>query len=340
MDGGQGIAGQGHHILYRDHIRVFAQQLFIVAVHLPQRVLRQLLGEPRHIVGAVPALRRRVEFREDRPLLQICFHILFSDFIAPGFLTRPLAGHLAAFEQVQRRGLADVADSFCAVKKLVFEEKAFTMRQLVEALQHDFQGYEDIRVQLLKDAPKYGNNDPYVDEIARKILTYFCDEVGQYRNLRGGVFVPGQYSNSANVPFGEDCGATPNGRHAHTPIAEACSPSHGSEKNGPTQAALSVAHLDHVLVTNGTQYNQKYHPNALKGEKGIASLAALIKTFFEAGGFHIQFNVVSAETLRKAQKEPEKYRDLVVRVAGYTAFFVDLNKAIQDDIIDRTEMSF
>ena len=111
VDGGQGVAGQGHHILYRDHIRVFAQQLFIVAVHLPQRVLRQLLGEPRHIVGAVPALRRRIEFRENRPLLQICFHILFSDFIAPGFLTRPLAGHLAAFEQVQRRGLADVADS-------------------------------------------------------------------------------------------------------------------------------------------------------------------------------------------------------------------------------------
>ena len=111
VDGGQGVAGQGYHILYRDHIRVFAQQLFIVAVHLPQRVLRQLLGEPRHIVGAVPALRRRVEFRENRPFLQICFHILFSDFIAPGFLTRPLTGHLAAFEQVQRRGLADVADS-------------------------------------------------------------------------------------------------------------------------------------------------------------------------------------------------------------------------------------
>ena len=111
VDGGQGVAGQGYHILYRDHIRVFAQQLFIVAVHLPQRVLRQLLGEPRHIVGAVPALRRRVEFRENRPLLQICFHILFSDFIAPGFLTRPLTGHLAAFEQVQRRGLADVADT-------------------------------------------------------------------------------------------------------------------------------------------------------------------------------------------------------------------------------------
>ena len=111
VDGGQGVAGQGHHILYRDHIRVFAQQLFIIAVHLPQRVLGQLLGEPRHIVGAVPALRRRVELREDRPLLQVCFHILFSDFIAPGFLTRPLAGHLATFEQMQRRGLADMADA-------------------------------------------------------------------------------------------------------------------------------------------------------------------------------------------------------------------------------------
>ena len=111
VDGGQGVAGQSYHILYRDHIRVFAQQLFIVAVHLPQRVLRQLLGEPRHIVGAVPSLRRRVEFRENRPFLQICFHILFSDFIAPGFLAGPLAGHLAAFEQVQRRGLADVADA-------------------------------------------------------------------------------------------------------------------------------------------------------------------------------------------------------------------------------------
>lgn len=111
VDGGQGVAGQGHHILYRDHIRVFAQQLFIVAVHLPQSVLRQLLGEPRHIVGAVPSLRRRIEFRKNRLLLQICFHILFSDFIAPGFLTRPLAGHLATFEQMQRRGLADVAYS-------------------------------------------------------------------------------------------------------------------------------------------------------------------------------------------------------------------------------------
>lgn len=237
-------------------------------------------------------------------------------------------------------GIADVADSFAAVKKLVFEQKEMTMKELMDAVHSNFEGYDDLRIALMKDAPKYGNNEAYVDDIARHVLTYFAEEVGQYRNLRGGCFVPGQYSNSANVPFGEDCGATPNGRKANTPIAEACSPCHGSELNGPTQAALSVAHLDHVLYTNGTQYNQKYHPQTLAGEKGLESLVALIESFFAAGGFHIQFNVVSAETLRKAQKDPEKYRDLVVRVAGYTAFFVDLNKQIQDDIIGRTEMSF
>lgn len=237
-------------------------------------------------------------------------------------------------------GIADLADSFAAIKKLVFTEGKLTMGELMEALRADFAGYEDLRVSLLRDAPKYGNNDPYVDDIARNILSYFAEEVGQYRNLRGGWFVPGQYSNSANVPFGDACGATPNGRKAHTPIAEACTPCHGSEQNGPTQAALSVAHLDHVLFTNGTQYNQKYHPNTLKGEKGLESLVHVIRTFFEAGGFHIQFNVVSGDTLRAAQAEPEKYRDLVVRVAGYTAFFVDLNKEVQDDIIDRTELSF
>ena len=237
-------------------------------------------------------------------------------------------------------GIADLADSFAAIKMLVFEKQTTTMPELMRALKANFEGYGDLRIALLRDAPKYGNNDAYVDNIARKILTFFAEEVSQYRNLRGGYFVPGQYSNSANVPFGDDCGATPNGRKAHAPIAEACTPSHGSEHNGPTQAALSVAHLDHVLFQNGTQYNQKYHPNTLKGEKGLSSLVDVIRSFFAAGGFHIQFNVVSSDTLRKAQKDPEKYRDLVVRVAGYTAFFIDLNKEVQDDIIDRTELSF
>ena len=118
------------------------------------------------------------------------------------------------------------------------------------------------------------------------------------------------------------------------------SPSHGAEKNGPTQAALSVAGLDHLIITNGSQYNQKYHPSALAGEKGLRSLVDVIETFFEAGGYHLQFNVVSADTLRAAQREPQAYRDLVVRVAGYTAFFVDLNRELQNDIIERTEMEF
>ena len=148
------------------------------------------------------------------------------------------------------------------------------------------------------------------------------------------------YSNSANVPLGAAVAALPNGRKSGEPIAEACSPSHGSEKDGPTQAALSVASLDHILITNGSQYNQKYHPSALAGEKGIRSLAQLIRTYFDMGGYHIQFNVVSSDTLRAAQKEPQKYKDLVVRVAGYTAFFTDLNPDIQNDIIDRTEMDF
>ncbi|MEI6102225.1 MAG: pyruvate formate lyase family protein, partial [Eubacteriales bacterium] len=236
-------------------------------------------------------------------------------------------------------GLADTSDSFAAIKKLVFEEGKYSLNEILEALKTDFEGDEELRIALMKDAPKFGNNDPYVDSIAREISTMYCSEVGIYKNLRGGHFVPGLYSVSANVPIGSFIGAMPNGRKAKTPVAEACSPTHGVEKVGPTQAAMSVAHLDHVLVTNGTQYNQKYHPSALEGQKGLESLADLIEVFFEEGGYHIQFNVVSGETLRKAQSRPEKYRDIVVRVAGYTAFFVDLNKATQDDLIDRTEMN-
>jgi formate C-acetyltransferase len=237
-------------------------------------------------------------------------------------------------------GLADAADSLAAIKKIVFEEGILSISTVLEALAADFKGYEQVRHTLLKCAPKYGNNDPSVDRLARSLSSFFCKEVGQYGNPRGGVFVPGLYSVSANVPIGRYVGATPDGRRAFTPVAEACSPTHGSDVHGPTQAALSVAHLDHIVATNGTQYNQKYHPSVLEGIKGTQSLVDLVQTFFEEGGYHIQFNVVSGETLRKAQKNPEKYRDLVIRVAGYSAFFVDLDETIQEDIIQRTEFKF
>ena len=193
---------------------------------------------------------------------------------------------------------------------------------------------------LRKDVVKYGNNDERTNRIADKLASRFAQTIGSCKNPRGGFFIPGMYSNSANVPLGAVVGALPNGRRAFAPIAEACSPSHGSEKCGPTQAALSVASIDHVQFTNGTQYNQKYHPSALRGQEGLHALCGLIQAFFARGGYHIQFNVVSSEVLKQAQKNPEQYKDLVVRVAGYTAFFVDLNVDIQNDIIDRTEMDF
>lgn len=237
-------------------------------------------------------------------------------------------------------GLADTADAFAAIKKLVFEEGRLSLEEIRSAMDSNFEGFEEVRTTLVKGAPKYGNNDPYVDGIARQIQVMFCEEVNGYANPRGGHFDAGMYSVSANVPIGSFVGATPNGRLAYTPVAEACSATHGSEVNGPTASALSIASLDHCIVANGTQYNQKYHPNTLAGRKGLACLADLIETYFEKGGYHIQFNVVSADTLRRAQENPEKYRDVVVRVAGYTCFFIDLPKGTQDDVIDRTEMSF
>ncbi len=249
-------------------------------------------------------------------------------------------GALYNHDGPQGVGLADTADSLAVIKKLVYEERELSVDELITAMSADFVGFEEMRRRIRKIVPRYGNNKPYVDSLARDVASYFCKEVEKHRNPRGGLFVPGLYSVSANVPIGKYIGATPNGRGAREPVAEACSPTHGSEQHGPTQAALSVAHLDHLLATNGTQYNQKFLPSALAGTKGLHALVDLIKTFFAEGGYHIQFNVISAQKLRDAQKHPEKYRDLVIRVAGYSAFFVDLDVSIQEDIIQRTEMQF
>ena len=264
---------------------------------------------------------------------------LTDDCIARGIEVQS-GGAEYNYDGIQGVGFADVIDGLAAIQQLVYQEKKLTMDRLMAALDHNFEGYEDILLMLRKDVVKYGNNDERTNRIADKLASRFAQTIGSCKNPRGGFFIPGMYSNSANVPLGAVVGALPNGRRAFAPIAEACSPSHGSEKCGPTQAALSVASIDHVQFTNGTQYNQKYHPSALRGQEGLQALCGLIRAFFERGGYHIQFNVVSSEVLKQAQKNPDQYKDLVVRVAGYTAFFVDLNVDIQNDIIDRTEMDF
>ena len=199
---------------------------------------------------------------------------------------------------------------------------------------------EYIRQMLINGAPKYGNDLDEADDMAREAALIYCTEVQRYKNPRGGQFQPGLYPVSANVPMGQACGATADGRLAGQPLAEGVSPISGYDKNGPTAALNSVSKLDHFIASNGTLLNQKFHPSALSGQEGLNNLAALVRSYFDHKGMHVQFNVIGKETLEKAQQNPEKYKNLVVRVAGYSAHFVSLDKTIQDDIISRTEQHF
>lgn len=199
---------------------------------------------------------------------------------------------------------------------------------------------EALRQMLINRAPKYGNDDAYADLVAHDCALIYCREVEKYTNPRGGKFQPGLYPVSANVPLGTVVGATPDGRRAGTPLADGVSPASGTDITGPTAAVQSVAQLDHVIASNGTLLNMKFHPNALKDERGLQNLIGVTETFFNRGGTHIQYNVISRDVLLDAQKNPDKYQGMVVRVAGYSAFFTALDKAIQDDIITRTEQMF
>ncbi|MEE1278257.1 MAG: glycine radical domain-containing protein, partial [Acutalibacteraceae bacterium] len=185
--------------------------------------------------------------------------------------------------------------------------------------------------------PKFGNDIKEIDMFARDIAYTYTKPVEKYKNPRGGVYQAGLYPVSANVPLGAQTGATPDGRLAFTPIADGVSPAAGRDVSGPTAAANSVSKLDHFIASNGTLYNMKFHPSALAGDSGIESFISLVRGFFDQKGSHMQFNVVSRETLRDAQKNPDKYRSLVVRVAGYSALFTTLSRSLQEDIINRTE---
>jgi formate C-acetyltransferase len=185
--------------------------------------------------------------------------------------------------------------------------------------------------------PKYGNDIYEADMLAREVANSYTKELPQYTNCRGGVYQAGLYPVSANVPLGAQTGATPDGRLAYTPIADGIGPASGRDVKGPTATANSVSRLEQGIASNGTLLNQKFHPSALAGMSGLTKFAALIRSYFDQKGMHMQFNVVTRETLLDAQKNPEKYKTLVVRVAGYSALFTTLSRSLQDDIINRTE---
>ena len=190
-------------------------------------------------------------------------------------------------------------------------------------------GYEKL-LSDIESLDKYGNDSEEVDTFAREMAYTYTKPLEKYKNPRGGTFQAGLYPVSANVPLGEHTGATPDGRLAFTPIADGVSPAAGRDKKGPTAAANSVSALDHFIASNGTLFNMKFHPSALRGRSGLESFVALIRGYFDRKGSHMQFNVVSRETLRDAQKHPENYRSLVVRVAGYSALFTTLSKGLQE----------
>ena len=244
------------------------------------------------------------------------------------------------FTGPQGVGVGNVADSLAAIKKLVFDDQAITLDTLKKALATDFEEMESLRQMLINRAPKYGNDEDYADLLAHDGALIYCKEVEKYSNPRGGKFQPGLYPVSANVPLGTVVGATADGRKSGKPLADGVSPVSGVDHSGPTAAVKSVAQLDHVIASNGTLLNMKFHPNALKDDRGLKNLIGVTETLFNGGGTHIQYNVISRDMLLDAQKHPEKYRGLVVRVAGYSAFFTSLDRAIQDDIISRTEQMF
>ncbi len=232
-------------------------------------------------------------------------------------------------------GLADVVNSFAAVKQLVFEEKKVSMQELYNALENNWEGYEWLRQMALR-CPKYGNDNDYVDAFAVELTNFVHEELRKYRDWWGKPFNSAFMGISNYMPMGAVLGATPDGRLAMTPLTEGCSPHAGTDITSPTAAMKSISKISHESHSGGTLLNLKFNPEALENDNSLNNLAALIRAYFELGAFHVQFNVVSPETLKDAQKHPEKHANLLVRVAGYSAKFVTLSKEVQDAIIERT----
>jgi pyruvate formate-lyase/glycerol dehydratase family glycyl radical enzyme len=233
-------------------------------------------------------------------------------------------------------GPGSCTDSLAAIRHHVFDQKHLSMTQLLEALASDFHGHEKVRQLLWNKTPKYGNDDDYADSILVDLFNAFYDEVNGRRNTKGDHYRVNYLSTTCHVYFGSVTGATPDGRKAWEPLSDGISPVQGADRRGPTAVFKSAAKMDHAR-TGGALLNQKFTPQLLEGEEGIDKLAHLVRSYFKLDGHHVQFNVVTAETLRAAQADPEKHRDLIVRVAGYSDYFCDLTEALQNEIIARTE---
>ena len=237
---------------------------------------------------------------------------------------------------IQGVGLGSMTDILTSIKYNIFDAKQVTIKQLLRALRNDYKGSETLRQRFLNKTPKYGNDDDYADDIMKKIFEAYYEAINGRPNTKGGCYRINLLPTTVHVYFGKVVGATADGRHASEPLSEGVSPVQGADRYGPTSVIKSVAKMDHIR-TGGTLLNQKFTPHLIGDEEGLEKLAALIRSYFRMDGHHIQFNVIDAATLRKAQKEPEKYRDLIVRVAGYSDYFVDLNLKLQNEIIARTE---
>jgi formate C-acetyltransferase len=237
---------------------------------------------------------------------------------------------------IQGVGLGTMTDALSSIKHHIFESKTLSMGEFIEILETNYDGHERLRQQILNRTPKYGNDDDFADSVMQRVFEIYFHAVDGRRNTKGGEYHINLLPTTVHVYFGSVTGATPDGRKAWTPLSEGVSPVQGADRKGPTAVLRSVAKMDH-LRTGGTLLNQKFTPQVLESEDGLDKLVQLIRTYFRLDGHHIQFNVVDAATLRLAQEHPEQYRSLIVRVAGYSDYFCDLSKTLQDEIIARTE---
>jgi len=237
---------------------------------------------------------------------------------------------------IQIVGMGSITDCLTSLKYNVYDNQIYTMKQVLEVLKNDFEGFEEIRQKLISRTPKYGNDEDYADLITQQIFEIVHSAIDGRPNTRGGVHRINLLPTTVHIYFGKVTGATPDGRKAHMPLSEGISPVQGMDVNGPTSVIKSAGKIDH-LRTGGSLLNQKFSPKFFSSESGINNVAHLIRSYFKMGGHHIQFNVVSANTLRDAQNNPVQYHNLIVRVAGYSDYYINLGKELQDEIIKRTE---